>query len=48
MADPIKTGNIVVSGTGRVAVEPDVAELRLGVAISRETVADARSEAAGR
>ena len=46
MAHATKTGNIVVSGTGRVAVEPDVAELRLGVAISRDTVADARSEAA--
>jgi len=46
MTEPSQTGTIVVSGTGRVAVEPDVAELRLGVAISRETVAEARSEAA--
>jgi uncharacterized protein YggE len=46
MIDPNQTGAIVVSGTGRVAVDPDLAELRLGVAISRETVAEARSEAA--
>jgi uncharacterized protein YggE len=39
-------GTIVVSGTGRVAVQPDVAELRLGVAVSRPTVADARAAAA--
>ena len=25
------SGTIVVSGTGRIAVEPDVADLRLGV-----------------
>src|SRR5882672_4867324 len=47
MADPSNAGgSIVVSGTGRVAVEPDVADLRLGVAISRLTVAQARSAAA--
>ncbi len=40
-------GTIVVGGTGRVAVDPDVADLRLGVAISRATVAEARSAAAG-
>ncbi len=40
------TGTIVVSGTGRVAVEPDIADLRLGVAVSRPTVDAARSEAA--
>jgi hypothetical protein len=40
------TGTIVVSGTGRVALEPDIAELRLGVAVSRPTVEAARSEAA--
>jgi uncharacterized protein YggE len=39
-------GTIVVSGTGRVGVEPDIADLRLGVAVSRPTVAAARSEAA--
>jgi uncharacterized protein YggE len=43
---PDRTGTIVVGGTGRVAVEPDVADLRLGVAISRDTVAEARAEAA--
>jgi uncharacterized protein len=40
------TGTIVVSGTGRVAVDPDVADLRLGVAISRPTVVAARAAAA--
>lgn len=39
-------GTIVVSGTGRVAVNPDVAELRLGVAISRPSVQAARAAAA--
>ena len=39
-------GTIVVSGTGRVAVDPDVAELRLGVAIARPTVDAARAAAA--
>ena len=47
MTDPTRqTGTIVVSGTGRVAVDPDVADLRLGVAISRPTVAAARAAAA--
>ncbi len=39
-------GTIVVSGTGRVGIEPDIADLRLGVAVSRPTVDAARSEAA--
>jgi uncharacterized protein YggE len=39
-------GTIVVGGTGRVAVEPDLAELRLGVSVARPTVAAARAEAA--
>ncbi|HYH92334.1 MAG TPA: SIMPL domain-containing protein [Candidatus Saccharimonadales bacterium] len=46
---PIPTpdaGSIVVTGTGRVSVEPDVAELRLGVSIVRPTVESARSESA--
>ena len=47
MTDPISVrGTIVVSGTGRVAVEPDVAELRLGVAVSRGSVEVARAAAA--
>ncbi|MFL5675091.1 MAG: SIMPL domain-containing protein [Chloroflexota bacterium] len=47
MIDPARpAGTIVVSGTGRVAVDPDVADLRLGVAISRPTVAAARTAAA--
>src|SRR6478672_4341360 len=40
------SGTIVVSGTGRVAVEPDVADLRLGVAIARPTVEAARAASA--
>lgn len=39
-------GRIVVRGTGRVSVEPDVAELRLGVSVARPTVATARADAA--
>ena len=40
------TGTIVVSGTGRVAVQPDVADLRLGVTVAKPTVEAARGEAA--
>ncbi len=43
---PPEAGTIVVGGTGRVAVEPDLAELRLGVSVARPTVAAARAEAA--
>ena len=43
-ADP-ETGTIVVGGTGRVAVQPDLADLRLGVSVARPTVAAARAEA---
>lgn len=39
-------GSIVVSGTGRVPVQPDVADLRLGVSVSRSTVDEARRDAA--
>jgi uncharacterized protein len=39
-------GVIVVSGTGRVSVEPDLADLRLGVAVARPTVEAARAAAA--
>ncbi len=39
-------GSIVVSGTGSVAVSPDIADLRLGVAVARPTVDGARTEAA--
>ena len=47
MANPSSPpGTIVVSGTGRVAVEPDVADLRLGVAMARPTVDAARADAA--
>lgn len=40
-------GRIVVAGTGRVSVQPDVADLRLGVSIARPTVEAARALAAG-
>jgi uncharacterized protein YggE len=47
MADPTSSlGTIVVNGTGRVAVDPDVAELRLGVAVARPSVEAARAAAA--
>ena len=51
MAEPAldpatETGTIVVGGTGRVAVQPDLADLRLGVSVARPTVAAARAEAA--
>jgi uncharacterized protein YggE len=39
-------GSIVVNGEGRVSVAPDVAELRLGVSVSRLTVVEAREDAA--
>lgn len=39
-------GSIVVTGTGQVAVQPDVADIRLGVSVSRLTVDEARQEAA--
>lgn len=42
-ADP---GTITVTGTGRVSIEPDVADLRLGVSAARPTVSAARAEAA--
>src|SRR6187549_286557 len=41
-------GSITVSGTGRVSVQPDVADLRLGVNVSRATVDEARNEAAAK
>jgi uncharacterized protein YggE len=50
MSDPTgpapDEGSIVVSGTGRVSVAPDIADLRLGVAVTRPTVDAARAEAA--
>ncbi len=41
-ADP---GTITVGGTGRVSVQPDVADLRLGVSVARPTVDAARAVA---
>jgi len=43
---PPEAGTIVVGGTGRVSVQPDLADLRLGVAVARPTVDAARAEAA--
>lgn len=37
---------VTVTGTGRVAVTPDVAELRLGVAVTRSTAIEAQAVAA--
>ena len=38
-------GTIVVSGTGRIAVQPDVADLRLGVTVAKPSVEAARAQA---
>ena len=38
-------GTIVVGGTGRVSVEPDLADIRLGVSVARPTVDAARTVA---
>ena len=43
MSDHRPTRTISVSGTGRVTVAPDVADLRLGVTITAKTVESARS-----
>jgi uncharacterized protein YggE len=47
-ADPTTTPEptITVSGTGRVVMSPDVADLRLGVTVTRPTAAAARDAAA--
>jgi uncharacterized protein YggE len=47
MPDPATRdgGTIVVSGTGRVSVQPDVADLRLGVSVARPSVEAARADA---
>lgn len=44
--EPSASGTIIVGGVGRVALAPDLADLRLGVAVGRPTVAGARAEAA--
>lgn len=41
-----KEHTISVSGTGRVVTSPDVADLRLGVVVTKPTVKDARNVAA--
>jgi uncharacterized protein YggE len=45
-AAPSADRTIVVPGLGRLTVEPDVATVRLGVAITRPTASAAREEAA--
>jgi uncharacterized protein len=44
-SSPPDEGSIVVSGIGRVAVVPDVADLHLGVSVSRPTVDAAKADA---
>ena len=44
--DTAKEHTISVSGTGRVVVSPDVADLRLGVSVTKPTVKAARAAAA--
>jgi uncharacterized protein YggE len=43
VSEPAPPRTITVSGTGRVAVEPDLADLRLGVTITAATVRDVRA-----
>jgi uncharacterized protein YggE len=43
MPDPSQPRTISVTGTGRVTIAPDVADLRLGVTITAKTVEAARS-----
>ena len=43
---PRDGGAIVVTGTGRISVQPDVADVRLGVSVVRPSVEAARTEAA--
>jgi hypothetical protein len=45
-SQPNDRSTIVVPGTGRVSVIPDVADLRLGVNVARPKVDAARAEAA--
>lgn len=46
MAESKTDGVIVVAGVGRVAIVPDVAHVRLGVTVSRDSVIAARADAA--
>lgn len=43
---PERSGTITVSGTARVWTRPDVADVRLGVAVARPTARQARQDAA--
>jgi len=45
--EPPAPRTVTATGTGRVAVTPDVVELRLGVAVTRPTARAAQAEAAG-
>jgi uncharacterized protein len=42
----VKEHTITVTGTGRVLIAPDVADLRVGVTVTRATVKEARATAA--
>lgn len=44
--EPTASRAVTATGTGRVAVTPDVVELRLGVAVTRPTASAAQAEAA--
>jgi hypothetical protein len=44
--DAPEAGSITVGGTGRISVEPDAADLRLGITVARSTVDEARAESA--
>jgi hypothetical protein len=44
--DAPEAGSITVGGTGRISVDPDAADLRLGITVARSTVDEARAEAA--
>ena len=44
--EPTTSRTVTATGTGRVAVTPDVVELRLGVAVTRPTASAAQAEAA--
>ena len=46
MADDAPARTITVTGTGRVPVRPDIADLRLGVSLTEATVEAARAAAA--
>ncbi|HYN48670.1 MAG TPA: SIMPL domain-containing protein [Candidatus Nanopelagicales bacterium] len=46
LIEPAAPRTVTATGTGRVAVTPDVVEVRLGVAVTRPTAAAAQADAA--